>query len=131
VPQLGLNAGRADDAVGSDLVILKIAQFIEEAELIICDLTYERPNIYYELGYAHGVGNRGDRILLIAREDTPRHFDINGLHTRLYSSLDNLRTILQTNLPPMISGLRQSPTIGAITPAGAKPPASSTLDPLR
>lgn len=79
----------------------KIAELIERTELIICDLTYERPNVYYELGYAHGVGNTGDNILLIAREETTLHFDIRPLGVNYYSSMESLRLILQENLPEM------------------------------
>ena len=98
---LGFTATRADDAVGSDFVIKRIWQHIEEAGLIVCDLTYERPNVYYELGYAHGVGNSGDNILLIAREKTPLHFDVGPLQVNYYSSMEVLRTILRKNLPVM------------------------------
>jgi hypothetical protein len=99
---LGLKAMRSDDAVGSDFVMIKIGQMIEEAELIICDLTHERPNVYHELGYAHGVGNRGDRVLLVAREGTPRPFDIGGLQANSYSSPEALKVILQKNLREML-----------------------------
>lgn len=105
-----LHANRADDDVGSELVIVKIAEQIEEAELIICDLTYERPNVYYELGYAHGVGNRGDRVLLIAREGTEIHFDIGSLRIHKYSSPETLQAILQNNLPEMLRRCRSQIT---------------------
>jgi hypothetical protein len=98
---LGLKATRVDDAVGSGFVIKQIGELIERAEIIVCDLTYERPNVYYELGYAHGVGNGGDNVLLIAREGTTLHFDIGPLRVNLYSSLKSLRAILQRNLPEM------------------------------
>src|SRR5262245_49091556 len=45
--KLQLEAKRADDYKGSHVVMAKIAEEIEKAELIICDLTYERPNVYY------------------------------------------------------------------------------------
>jgi hypothetical protein len=53
---------------GSGLVIREITDLIERCEFIICDLTNERLNVYYELGYAHGVGNEAREILLIAKE---------------------------------------------------------------
>jgi hypothetical protein len=98
---LGFSATRADDSVGSDFVIKQIWKHIEKAELIVCDLTHERPNVYYELGYAHGVGNTGDNILLIAREETTLHFDIGPLRVHHYSSMESLRAILRKNLPEM------------------------------
>jgi hypothetical protein len=70
--KLGLHAKGVDENVGSGLIIREISEFIERAEFLICDLTRERPNVYYELGYAHGVGNEGTDILLVAREGS-RH----------------------------------------------------------
>lgn len=99
--KLGLKAVRSDDAVGSEFVMKQVGNLIERAALIVCDLTYERPNVYYELGYAHGVGNGADNILLLARAGTTLHFDIGPLRINHYSSLDKLRTILKKNLGEM------------------------------
>ena|ERR1700752_4214427 len=106
---LGFKATSSKDIVGSDLVMKKIAALIERAWLIVCDLTHERPNVYYELGYAHGVGNTGDNILLIAREATTLHFDVSPLGVHYYSSMESLRAILQKNLPEMhrVTALKQ------------------------
>lgn len=99
--KLRLKATTVSDVVGSDFVMKKIAELIERAWLIVCDLTYERPNVYYELGYAHGVGNTGGNILLIARKGTSLHFDISPLGVHYYSSMESLRVILRKNLPEM------------------------------
>src|SRR5271169_2212439 len=61
--KLNLDARRVDDEVGSGPIPNRILRGIEDAELLIFDLTVERPNVYYELGYAHGVGNRAAEIL--------------------------------------------------------------------
>src|SRR5437588_13112906 len=53
--KLGLNTRRADEFAGGGMIINEITEMIENSEFIICDLTFERPNVYYELGYAHGV----------------------------------------------------------------------------
>ena len=85
--KIGLNAIRADESTGSGHVIREITDLIERSEFIICDLSNERPNVYYELGYAHGVGNESMDILLIAKEGTVLHFDIAPLRVRYYSSI--------------------------------------------
>lgn len=96
--KLRLVAQRVDEAVGSGFVLRKITDLIERAEFVICDLTHERPNVYYELGYAHGVGNEAEDILLLARAGTNLHFDIAPLRAHYYRSIDHLREITHSAL---------------------------------
>lgn len=105
--KLKLKACRVDEQVGSGVVIRQITDLIERAEFIICDLTRERPNVYYELGYAHGVGNESTDILLIAKEGTVLHFDIAPLRVQYYSSTENLRSIVSSQLKAMIRATRR------------------------
>ncbi len=105
--KLKLRAKRVDENTGSGLVIREITDLIERSEFIICDLTNERPNVYYELGYAHGVGNEAMDILLIAREGTELHFDIAPLRVQYYSSTEQLRMIVSSNLKAMIKATRK------------------------
>ena len=63
------------------------------AEFLVFDLSYEKPNVYYELGYAHGIGNHAGNTLLIAREGTRIHFDIAPLRVQFYRSIDHLPVI--------------------------------------
>jgi len=100
--KLGLRPKRVDDNVGSGFVIKEIGALIERAEFIVCDLTHERPNVYYELGYAHGVGNQAVNTLLIAREGTRLHFDLAALRVQYYTSIEKLRSVLARNLSEMI-----------------------------
>jgi nucleoside 2-deoxyribosyltransferase len=46
---------------------------IEGARFVVADLTHERPNVYFELGYARGLGKT---VVTIAREGTAVHFDV-------------------------------------------------------
>lgn len=104
--KLGLEAQIASMGFGSGSVIQEITNWISQAEFIICDLTSERPNVYYELGHAHGLGNDESRILLIAKEDTSIHFDVASLRIQFYRSTEHLRSILSTNLNWMIQNTR-------------------------
>lgn len=104
--KLNLNARRVDENIGSGLVIGEITKLIEDAEFIICDLTRGSPNVYYELGYAHGVGNEALDILLISKEGTSLHFDIAPFRVQYFQSIEQLRGIVNSNLKYMIKMTR-------------------------
>lgn len=100
--ELHLNAVRIDDAhAGSGFIIRDVIEMIEAAEFLVCDLTDERPNVYYELGYAHGVGNEADDILLVARIGTKLHFDIAPLRVRYYVDHPELYEIVKEQMSIM------------------------------
>jgi len=105
---LKLKARRVDEAATSGFIILEIVDLIERAEFIIFDLTHERPNVYYELGYAHGVGNAPTNILLMAKSGTKLHFDIAGFRVQFYDSTEDLRKLVKGTLREMIRTTRTS-----------------------
>ena len=51
----------------------QIVQMITSARFVVADLTHERPNVYFELGFARGLGKT---VITIAREGTTVHFDV-------------------------------------------------------
>lgn len=85
----GLVPRRVDRHNKGGLLHSEIVAFLEESEILVADLTNERPNCYLEIGYALGVG-RAAHLVLTAREDHqpespnyrpdgPRvHFDLSG-----------------------------------------------------
>ena len=101
----GLEARRVDRHNAGRLLHSEIISFIEESELLIADLTQERPNCYLEVGYAMGAG-RFTNLILTAREDhnadSPNyvpggpkiHFDLVG-YDILYWSPSRLRDFRQ------------------------------------
>jgi hypothetical protein len=70
---LGLEVKRVKDVPGDYRITSKIIDMIRDAQLVVADLTHERPNVYFELGYARGLGKT---VITIAREGTPVHFDV-------------------------------------------------------
>lgn len=104
--KIRLKAVRVDEVAGSGLILRSIINYIEKAEFLIVDLTDEKPNVYYELGYAHGVGNEDYDILLVAKEGTKLHFDIAPLAVHFYSSTEHLRRIINEQLKDMIKFTR-------------------------
>ena len=53
---LGVNAQRVDRIEHNDNIDTRIISEIEAADLVIADLTYARPSVYFEAGYAHLLG---------------------------------------------------------------------------
>ncbi len=100
--KIELKATRVDENVGAGLILGEIITLIERAEFIICDLTHERPNVYYELGYAHGIGNQPLNIFMVAREGTGLEFDISPFRVQFYRSPKHLRSIIATTFKEMV-----------------------------
>jgi hypothetical protein len=85
----GLQPQRVDRHNQGGLLYSEIISFIEESDVIVADLTNERPNCYLEIGYAIGTRSM-TRLVLSAREDhhadSPNyrsdgpkvHFDLSG-----------------------------------------------------
>lgn len=77
----------------------EIVSFIQSSDIIIADLTYERPNCYLEVGYAMGL-DKFRNLILTAREDhhqdSPNykkggpkiHFDLSGYDILLWDPND-------------------------------------------
>ena len=103
---LGLHPHRIDANDGSENLLREMTKDIERAEFIIYDLSHESANVYYQLGYAHGVGNEAFDLLLIAKEGTQPHFDIRPLRVHHYQDLAELHNIISSNLKQMIQMTR-------------------------
>ena len=104
----GLSPSRVDEIADSGPINIQVVDGIEESEFLIFDLTRERPNVYYELGYAHGVGNRPEDIILIARKATKIHFDIMSLRVLFYDSPTDLEENLDIRLRELLAFHRKN-----------------------
>ncbi|GIF21943.1 hypothetical protein BJ973_002269 [Actinoplanes tereljensis] len=69
---VGLRAERVKDVPGDYRITDKMLAMIRQARLVVADLTLERPNVYFELGYARALGRQ---VITIARKGTKVHFD--------------------------------------------------------
>ena len=59
----GLDVRRVDRDNEGGLLKAEIMSLIEESEIIVADLTNERPNCYLEVGYAMGLGKNRNLLL--------------------------------------------------------------------
>jgi len=66
---------RVDEIQNSGNISQQILESISASAVVIADLTGERPNCYYEAGFAHAIGKE---IIFSIREGTKIHFDLAG-----------------------------------------------------
>lgn len=90
--QFDIECIRADDIYSCGLILDDISRSISEAYIIIADITPDNPNVFYEVGYAHGI--QKPVILLCNRERSKLPFDISGMRTLFYNdSIGGKRTV--------------------------------------
>ena len=76
-----LSCSREDGDVGSRLIVDSILHNIENADLIVCDLSSHNPNVFLELGWVL----RSDKPYLLIKDDlTTFTFDLNQQFTFEY-----------------------------------------------
>ena len=64
---------RADDIFTVGSILNDILNQILSADYIIADLTIHNPNVYYELGYSHGLNKK---VILITQDISTLPFDL-------------------------------------------------------
>ena len=81
-------------------VVEKIHRDIEACGFVVADLTNERPNVYYEIGYARGLGKP---VILTIGEGEKVHFDIAGQKRITWKGHVDLREQLGPELEELSS----------------------------
>jgi hypothetical protein len=95
----GIKAYRADQIEHQDRITDLILREIESCEFLIADLTYERPNVYYEIGYAHALQKKP---ILYRRLGTQLHFDLSVHNIPEYRNATELRDLLKRRLESIL-----------------------------
>ncbi|MDE0075414.1 MAG: hypothetical protein OXR82_12360 [Gammaproteobacteria bacterium] len=111
IESVGLQAKRVDRHNEGGLLKSEIIEFLNNSDIIIADLTNERPNVYLEVGYAMGIDKFRNLILTCRSDHLPGnagwqpdgpkiHFDLVGYDILLWepSEPDSFRQELKRRI---------------------------------
>jgi hypothetical protein len=106
VEECGFECVRADEVEHNLRITETIIGLIRNAHFVVADLTDERPNCYYELGYAHAL--RKNVIHTINKESSV-HFDVKDYNFIVYTRLQELRDRLKQRIEATVESKAADP----------------------
>lgn len=94
----GISAERADDIEHTGRITEEIVNKIRSSEFLYADLSGARPNVYYEVGFAHALSRK---VILYRKSGESLHFDLAGYNCPEYKNLVDLEAKLNLKLESM------------------------------
>jgi hypothetical protein len=91
----GIHAERVDEPQYNERITDRILESIRKAEFVIVDLTSSKPNVFYEAGYAQGLGKTP---IYIARHGTTLEFDLKDYPVIFFRNMKELKDSLEKRL---------------------------------
>jgi len=71
--EMEINCERVDEQIFNHSIPQQIYNQIENADILIADLTNHNPNVFYEVGYAHGLKKE---VILLTKSIQDAPFDL-------------------------------------------------------
>jgi hypothetical protein len=102
--EFGYQVIRGDNVYTNGLIIQDIAQSIQNSSIIIADITPDNANVYYEVGYAHGIEK--PTILLCDRKREKLPFDISGFRLLFYDNTIAGKSEVENSLRKHLEAIR-------------------------
>ncbi|HLN04040.1 MAG TPA: nucleoside 2-deoxyribosyltransferase [Bryobacteraceae bacterium] len=91
----GFEVVRIDEKAGPGVIFQDIQHEIEQAEIVIAEITPANPNVFYELGYAHALGKP---TILLAQRGSQLPFDIGSFRVVFYNDTIGGKAEVERNL---------------------------------
>lgn len=105
---LGIQAKRADDISGQDIIMSNILEGIAKSEFIIVDISENNPNVFYELGIAHTLRTRNSVIIISKEEDISKSTPFDIRHWSILHYNENNIPRFKSKLKEKISQCRRA-----------------------
>jgi hypothetical protein len=91
----GYEVVRIDEKAGPGIIFQDIQREIEQADIIIAEITPANRNVFYELGYAHALGKP---TILLPQRDAKLPFDIQSFRVVFYNDTIGGKGEVERNL---------------------------------
>jgi nucleoside 2-deoxyribosyltransferase len=98
--EFGYEVLRVDEIQNSGNINQQILEGIASSEIVLADLTGERPNCYYEAGFAHAIGKE---LVFSIKTGSPIHFDLAAYRFINWRTEAEYRTKLRERLESVTS----------------------------
>jgi hypothetical protein len=101
----GYNVTRADDISLPGTIIQDIINSIKKADLILCDLSGNNSNVFYELGYAHAIDP--GKVIIIVNNINLLPFDVRHIRVIAYDfNKENGDVVFEESIGKMIAEIK-------------------------
>ena len=91
----GITAERIDEVEANERITDRILESIRRAQYVIVDVTHPKPNVFYEAGFAQGIGKLP---IYVARAGTALQFDLKDYPTIFFRNMKDLKDGLEKRL---------------------------------
>lgn len=92
----GVKAQRVDEQIFNDSILNRIYRQIEQADFIIADMSDKKPNVFYEVGYAHALKKK---CILLTKSVDHIPFDLSQHRHIIYDgSVSKLKEQLSADI---------------------------------
>jgi hypothetical protein len=94
--EMKMSCKRVDEQIFHHSILQQIYNQIENADILIADLTNQNPNVFYEVGYAHGLNKN---VILLTKNTQDIPFDLKHYPHIIYEDkILNLKRMLKSKL---------------------------------
>jgi len=101
--ELGFEVKGTAESETMERIIPGILKGIKRSAFVIADVSDVRPNVYYEIGLAQGLGKK---IILTAKKGIILPFDIVDMPVIFWDNLESLKQQLHVRLKEVVTRLR-------------------------